>query len=71
MTLKIRTTLLKVAGKREPEQEAAAQRWIEQVIGERFPPGSEAAAIKQYKRDPINIPFQPLAEIRSTLCMLA
>jgi transgelin len=25
------------AGKREPEKEAEAQRWIEAVIGERFP----------------------------------
>ena len=28
-----------VAGKREPEQEAEAQAWIETVVGERFPPG--------------------------------
>lgn len=28
-----------VAGKREPEQEREAQEWIEQVVGERFPPG--------------------------------
>jgi hypothetical protein len=28
-----------VAGKREPEQEAQAQAWIETVVGERFPPG--------------------------------
>jgi mitogen-activated protein kinase kinase kinase 5 len=28
-----------VAGKREPEQEAEAQAWIEAVVGERFPPG--------------------------------
>lgn len=28
-----------VAGKREPEQELEAQQWIEQVVGERFPPG--------------------------------
>ena len=28
-----------VAGKREPEQEAEAQQWVESVIGERFPPG--------------------------------
>lgn len=28
-----------VAGKRDPEQEREAQAWIEQVIGERFPPG--------------------------------
>ncbi|KAL1139358.1 hypothetical protein AAG570_006342, partial [Ranatra chinensis] len=28
-----------VAGKRDPEQELEAQRWIESVIGERFPPG--------------------------------
>ncbi|KOX80268.1 Muscle-specific protein 20 [Melipona quadrifasciata] len=27
-----------VAGKREPEQEAEAQQWIERVVGERFPP---------------------------------
>jgi hypothetical protein len=29
--------LWQVAGKREPEQEAEAQQWIETVIGERFP----------------------------------
>lgn len=28
-----------VAGKREPDQEAEAQAWIEAVVGERFPPG--------------------------------
>lgn len=28
-----------VAGKREPEQEAEAQRWVETVIGNSFPPG--------------------------------
>ncbi|KAJ8982250.1 hypothetical protein NQ317_018639, partial [Molorchus minor] len=28
-----------VAGKRDPEQEREAQEWIEQVIGQRFPPG--------------------------------
>ncbi|EEB14245.1 Muscle-specific protein, putative [Pediculus humanus corporis] len=31
--------LWQVAGKREPEQEREAQEWIEQVVGERFPPG--------------------------------
>ncbi|KAL0280629.1 UNVERIFIED_CONTAM: hypothetical protein PYX00_001861 [Menopon gallinae] len=31
--------LWQVAGKREPEQELEAQQWIEQVVGERFPPG--------------------------------
>ncbi|XP_063237809.1 muscle-specific protein 20-like [Bacillus rossius redtenbacheri] len=31
--------LWQVAGKREPDQEAEAQRWIEVVTGERFPPG--------------------------------
>lgn len=31
--------LWQVAGKREPEQEAEAQQWIERVIGARFPPG--------------------------------
>lgn len=30
--------LFQVAGKRDPEQEREAQAWIEQVIGERFPP---------------------------------
>lgn len=30
---------MQVAGKRDPEQEREAQAWIEQVIGERFPPG--------------------------------
>ena len=30
---------MQVAGKREPEQEAEAQQWIETVVGERFPPG--------------------------------
>lgn len=28
-----------MAGKRDPEQELEAQRWIEAVLGERFPPG--------------------------------
>ncbi|XP_026687084.1 muscle-specific protein 20-like [Diaphorina citri] len=28
-----------VAGKRDPYEEAEAQQWIEQIIGERFPPG--------------------------------
>ncbi|PBC33640.1 Muscle-specific protein [Apis cerana cerana] len=31
--------LRRVAGKREPNQEAEAQQWIEQVIGEKFPAG--------------------------------
>jgi hypothetical protein len=31
--------LWQVAGKREPDQEAEAQAWIEAVVGERFPPG--------------------------------
>ncbi|XP_017886457.1 muscle-specific protein 20-like [Ceratina calcarata] len=31
--------LWQVAGKREPEQEAEAQHWLETVVGERFPPG--------------------------------
>ncbi|XKL60440.1 hypothetical protein PGB90_007497 [Kerria lacca] len=31
--------LWQVAGKRDPEQELEAQRWIEAVLGERFPPG--------------------------------
>lgn len=30
---------LKVAGKRDPQQEQEAQAWIEAVIGRRFPPG--------------------------------
>ena len=30
---------LQVAGKREPDQEAEAQAWIEAVVGERFRPG--------------------------------
>lgn len=30
---------LQVAGKRETDQELEAQQWIEQVVGERFPPG--------------------------------
>lgn len=29
---------MQVAGKREPQQEAEAQQWIETVTGERFPP---------------------------------
>lgn len=28
---------LKVAGKRDLEQEAEAQRWVETVVGEKFP----------------------------------
>lgn len=28
-----------MAGKRDVEQEAEAQQWIESVTGERFPPG--------------------------------
>ncbi|KAI5729081.1 hypothetical protein M8J77_025060 [Diaphorina citri] len=31
--------LWQVAGKRDPYEEAEAQQWIEQIIGERFPPG--------------------------------
>lgn len=31
--------LWQVAGKREPEQEAEAQHWVETIIGCRFPPG--------------------------------
>ncbi|KAJ6638255.1 Muscle-specific protein 20 [Pseudolycoriella hygida] len=30
--------VFKVAGKRQPEEEAEARNWIETVIGERFPP---------------------------------
>lgn len=31
--------LWQVAGKREADQEAEAQQWIEKIIGERFPAG--------------------------------
>lgn len=34
-----RVLYVQVAGKRDAEQEAEAQHWIEAVIGERFPPG--------------------------------
>lgn len=37
---------MQVAGKREPEQELQAQRWIETVIGERFPPVAYEEALR-------------------------
>ncbi|XP_066248989.1 muscle-specific protein 20-like [Euwallacea similis] len=38
--------LWQVAGKRDPEQEHEAQAWIEQVIGERFPPAPYEWALR-------------------------
>lgn len=40
------SSCLQVAGKREPEQEAEAQQWIETVLGARFPPGKSALTNK-------------------------
>jgi hypothetical protein len=32
-------SVLQMSGIRDPEEEAEVQAWIEQVIGEKFPPG--------------------------------
>lgn len=33
--------MIQVAGKRDLEQEAEAQRWVETVVGEKFPANSD------------------------------
>ena len=37
---------LQIAGKRDPELEAQAKEWMEAVVGEPYPPGRYAEALK-------------------------
>lgn len=41
-------SLTQLAGKRDPQQEKEAQEWIENVLGEKFPPG---VPFEDYLRD--------------------
>lgn len=37
--LVLKISILQIAGKRNPQQDAEAQEWIETILGAKFPPG--------------------------------